>query len=376
MNFISVKIKVSDLFNGYEDNGEKGVVAYGGKLNVRPAYQREFIYNDKEKQAVITSIISGFPLNTFYWATNADGTYELMDGQQRTRSILEYLSNVFSIQYKTHPKYARNIDTSELHDLYLRILNYELQVYICTGTPEEKLDWFRILNTQQKQMTEQELRNAAYTGPWLSNAKSRLSAKESKDWCKYVSGNPIRQEILEIALNWVGYRDKVTIEVYMAKHQADVNADDLCDHFTRIINWIKGIFVNDGGEYRKEMKLVDWGDLYHKCHGNTYQETQLRIKCDKLMQDDDVTCKKGIYSYLLLGEEKNNERFLNIREFTESQKRTAYDQQRGICPICKNHFEINDMQGDHKTAWSKGGKTELANLQMLCSTCNNSKSNH
>lgn len=371
MNFISVKIKVSAIFNGYEDNGEKGVKACGGKLNVRPAYQREFIYNDKEQQAVITSIISGFPLNTFYWATGLDGSYELMDGQQRTMSVMKFLSGEFSIKYEGDTFTSGHLKNA-YPSLYARILDYEFQVEVCTGEAFEKLKWFRILNTPQKQMTEQELRNAAYAGTWLSDAKARLSSGGSKSWDDYVSGKANRQEILETAIKWVCCRDDVTIEDYMAAHQSDPDANDLCDYFTSVIAWVKDLFVDNGdGEYRKEMKQVDWGTLYHKCHKTDYPKTELRNRCAGLMGDDEVTCKKGIYSYLLLGDEK----FLSIREFTESQKRTAYDKQGGICPICKKHFEINEMQGDHVVPWSKGGKTEFANLQMLCSDCNRSKGN-
>ena len=88
------------------------------------------------------------------------------------------------------------------------------------------------------------------------------------------------------------------------------------------------------------------------------------------MMDEDVTKKSGIYTYLITGDEK----YLNIRSFTDNQKREAYERQQGICPICKNHFEITEMEGDHITPWHEGGKTDSDNLQMLCRDCNRRKS--
>ena len=371
MEFITKKIKVSDIFSGYVNLKEKGVVAYGGKLNVRPAYQREFIYNDKEEKAVINSILHGYPLNTFYWAANTDGDCELMDGQQRTMSVLEFLSGNFGITYNDDEIKASGLKKS-YPELYAKIMDYEFHVEVCTGTAMEKLEWFRILNTPQKQMTAQELRNAAYTGPWLSDAKSRLSSTGTKDWDDYVSGKAVRQEILEYALSCICEKNDCTIEQYMAEHQFDANSDELCDYFTRIISWVKDLFVKNNGTYRKEMKSVDWGKLYNECHNNDYPTTELRNKCDTLMADDEVTSKKGIYPYLLTGEE----RYLNLRAFSDTMKRAAYERQEGVCPVCKHHCELTEMQGDHISPWSKGGKTDLDNLQMLCSVCNNKKSNH
>lgn len=78
------EITVHDIFNGYQDNVINGVVGYGGKLNIRPAFQREFVYGDKERDAVLDTVINGFPLNVMYWFDDSNGNYELLDGQQRT----------------------------------------------------------------------------------------------------------------------------------------------------------------------------------------------------------------------------------------------------------------------------------------------------
>lgn len=362
MNIELHEIPVRDVVNGYVDSAENGVVGYGGKLNIRPAFQREFIYKDKQRDEVINTVMKGFPLNVMYWVKSDNGGYELLDGQQRTISIAQYVNGDFSVN---HMGFDNLTDTERE-----QILNYKLMIYICEGTDKEKLDWFKIINIAGEQLTAQELRNAIYTGEWLTEAKKYFS----KTGCPahaiasdYLKGAAIRQDYLETAISWISARDGIEIEDYMAKHQHDPNCNELWLYFQNVINWVKVIFP----KYRKEMKGLEWGVYYNKYSQNNYDPKTLESRIAELMQDDDVTKKSGIYEYLLDGAEKH----LSIRAFTQSMARAAYERQKGVCPICRQHFEITEMQADHITPWSKGGKTTPENCQMLCAECNRRKSN-
>ncbi len=353
------KIKVKEIFDGYIDSEEEGVVGYGGKLNIRPKYQREFVYNEKQRNAVIETILKGFPLNVMYWADNTDDTYEVLDGQQRTLSFCQYINGDFSL----NEKYFHSLTQTEKD----KILNYECMIYFCSGNDLEKLEWFKTINIAGEELTSQELRNAVYTGAWLTSAKAYFSKSNcpaynmGKD---YINGVALRQDFLETALNW---KSKGHIEEYMSAHQCDPNANELRIYFKNVIDWVEMTFTN----YRKEMKGVDWGQLYDTYHDVTYDLNKLESRIKDLMMDDDVTNKRGIYPYVLSG----NERTLNIRAFSESQKRKAYEKQNGICPTCGNKFKYEQMEGDHITPWCEGGKTSDENCQMLCRTCNRIKSN-
>lgn len=354
------EITIRDITNGYVDNQENGVVGYGGKLDIRPPFQREFIYNEKERNAVIDTINKNFPLNVMYWSKNGD-KYELLDGQQRTLSICQYVNGDFSVDYKGFSNLTK--------DLQDKILDYKLMIYICEGTPSEKLDWFKIINIAGEKLTDQELRNSQYTGTWLHDAKRHFS----KTGCpayqigeKYLNGSTIRQDYLETALSWISNRDGIEIEEYMRIHQNDADANELWMYFQSVIDWINRIFP----KYRKEMKGIDWGTIYNEYKDQPYNSDKLEEKIVELMTDDDITSKKGIYLYLITGKEK----YLNIRAFTDNQKREAYERQKGICPMCGEHYEINEMEGDHITPWHDGGKTTTENLQMLCKECNRRKS--
>ena len=371
-----VHIKVRDLFNGYQDNGPDGVVAYGGKLDVRPAYQREFVYKPEQQQAVIDTVSKGYPLNVMYWADQGDGHYELIDGQQRTLSICTFLNNDFSC--KGLFGFSRPLQFGSLpSNLQAKLLDYELTVYICDGTESEKLEWFKTINIAGEELTNQELRNAVYKGSWVSDAKRYFSKTGCAAYglgSKYLKGTAIRQDYLESVIYWYGDQamPKLDIEDCMMKHQHKPNAQDLWDYFQRVIEWVETLFPT----YRKEMKGLPWGIYYNRYHKNTYDPIALEQEIATLMADEDVTKKSGIYKYVLEKAIGNDDPSgLSIRAFSDSQKRTIYEQQGGVCPHCGKKCEYEEMEGDHITPWSKGGKTELANLQMLCQVCNRRKSN-
>ncbi len=354
-------IKVRELVQNYKDNDEGGVTGYNDRLDIRPPYQREFVYSDAKQQAVMDTVTKGFPLNTMYWVCRSDGRYEVLDGQQRTISICRYVQG----DYAHNMRYFSNLQADEKE----AILNYELQVYFCEGTESEKLEWFKTINIAGEKLTDQEIRNAVYAGTWTAEAKkifskSNCAAKLLSD--KYVNANPIRQELLEKAIAWYEGKDDKLICNYMGVHQHDKNANELWLYFQSVIAWVKALFT----VYRKEMKSVEWGELFNKYNKNEYDAVEFEDEISALIADDEVTNYKGIYYYLF----DRKESHLNLRQFDDKMKRKAYEAQNGICPLCKNHFEYTEMEGDHIVPWSKGGKTEMSNLQMLCRLCNNTKS--
>lgn len=357
-------IKVSQLVEGYVDKQEEGVRGYGGKLNIRPAYQREFIYGEKQRNEVIHTVRKGFPLNTMYWAVSADGGYELMDGQQRTISVCQYVAGDYSVAIDGNPLGFHNLPANKKQ----QILDYELSIYVCEGEPSEKLDWFKIINIAGLKLTDQELRNAIYTGPWLADAKkwfSKSGCPAAQIGDKYVNGSPIRQEILETALEWISGDQP---EDYMADHQHDANASELWQHYQEVIAWIERTFPT----YRaKMMKGLDWGRFYRE-HGQRkdLNAAELDKRIAALIQDDEVEAKRGIYEYLLT----DNEKTLSLRTFSEAIKLAAFEKQKGVCPVCKKTFEFGQMEADHIVPWHKGGKTMPENCQMLCMLDNRTKS--
>lgn len=368
MNIIPLALTIRDVVSGYIDDAEEGVSGYDGRLNIRPPYQREFIYNDKQQCEVIRTIKRGLPLNVMYWCKTADGDYEVMDGQQRTLSFCKYINGEFSVDNL----YFDNLPEDERE----AILNYKLTIYSCEGTDSEKLEWFRIINIAGEQLTDQELRNAVFSGPWVSDAKRYFS----KTGCAagiiggdYLKGSSIRQEYLETAMKWIADKESVetgvsvTIEDYMGRHQRDTSAVQLWNYFQSVINWVKAVFP----KVRKEMKGVQWGLLYNRNGQRTDLDPDaLETRIQELFQDEEVTKLSGVYEYLLTGDEK----YLSLRKFDSRLAKRKYEQQNHKCAICGKEFPFEKMQADHIIPWSQGGRTVEDNCQMLCTPCNLKKS--
>ena len=359
------EITIRELTEGYQDNAENGVRGYAGRLDIRPPYQREFVYNNKQRDAVIDTVMKKFPLNVMYWAVRDDGTYEVIDGQQRTLSICQYVNGDFSFSKTGYAFYNLTEDEQQ------GFLKYKLMVYLCSGTSREKLDWFETINIAGAELTAQELRNAVFSGPWVSDAKryfSKNGCPAYKQGSSYVSGSPIRQDYLETAIRWIsGAKNNEEIREYMSRHQHDTNALALWSYFQSVITWVQGTFVK---KREKFMKSVDWGELYNHYKDNIYDTALLEQETARLLMDDDVTRKSGIYPYLLTGDERH----LSIRAFTPAMAQAAYERQQGICPRCGKHFDFKDMEADHITPWHAGGRTVADNCQMLCRDCNRRKS--
>ena len=370
MNIVLHPTPVRDLVEGYENLGYDGVTGYGGLLDIRPKFQREFVYKMKERQAVITTVLSGFPLNVMYWSLYIDNStgetaYELLDGQQRTMSICEFVEGEFSVDIAGYPKNFDNLSPEDQGTL----LDYELMIYHCEGAEDEKLRWYEVINIAGLKLTPQELRNAIYTGPWLTNAKRFFSRENqgahllSKDYVNVT--NVDRQALLERAITWVAGKGDDAIKGYMNEHRLDPNANAIWTHFKNVIDWAKLTFP----KVRSPMKSVPWNDLFEKFKDETLDSKNLEGRVKVLMQDSEVEKKAGIYSYVLTGDERE----LGLRTFDDNTKREAYELQNGVCPQCGEHFELGEMDGDHIVPWDQGGKTTANNCQMLCVRDNRSR---
>ncbi len=383
MEIKRVSIKIVDLCDGYkndsEEDIERGVYAYHGKLCVRPAFQRMFVYDKKQENAVIDTALKGFPLNIMYWVDNGDGTYDCLDGQQRTISLCNFVDGISSFQAPWLKDNARiyihtlkRIDP----DLYAKFMNYELEVYICRGTKAEQMEWFKTINIAGEELYPQELRNASYVSRWLTDAKRYFSKANASSTAKcpaerlggqYTNKNANRQEILEQVISWrIGSKEDVDICNYMEAHINDKDASDLWNYFNNVINWITTVFYET---YDKGMATVNWGKLYNDYHTEDFDADEISEKFNELMmykatKELDISVAK-ICEYCIT----RDEALLKHREFNEAQKTTMYNQQRGICPDCGKHYLKAEMHAHHIVPWYNGGVTELANGVMLCEEC-------
>ena len=370
MTIKQIEVTVGDIARGYINNEEQGVRGYSGQLDIRSPYQREFIYNENEQQAVISTVLKGYPLNVMYWvrrSEDAECPYEVMDGQQRTLSLCEYVDGKFAYDFKNF--------FNQPADIQKLILDYPLTIYLCEGEPSEKLEWFKTINIAGKPLNEQEINNAVYAGPFVTDAKRHFSKSNcgayrlGKD---LVNGTPIRQEFLKKALEWMAEHETregkpQSVVGYMAEHQHDPNANNLWTYFQNVLNWTITNF--DLKKFKKIMKGLNWALYYDKYHSTTLDTADLASRISKLILDSDVQKQMGIIPYVLTGDERH----LDLRCFPDDIKQAVWEKQHHICPSCQKEFDYEFMEGDHITPWREGGRTVIENCQMLCRECNRRK---
>lgn len=377
---------VADVCKGFvfDRNENKGLYGLNGQLIIQPEYQRNYIYGDgKRDVAVVESLLSEYPIGLLYFVKTPDGKYEVLDGQQRITSFARFVNRSwpFAVERNGKPRYFDSLDQED-KDL---LLNTNLTIYVCEGTSAEIQKWFETINIAGVPLVKQELRNAAYHGPFVSLARAEFSNSGNSNmnrWKTYIKGDPKRQAILEAALDWVSNGN---IEDYMAKHRYDDNIRELKNHFDTVMDWIDNLF-----DYTEsEMCGQEWGRLYREYHKNAYDKDRVNRRILELIEDDQVNNNRGVIEYILGGEKDT--KLLQVRVFDEKTKKAVYQRQtndakkKGVsnCPMCAEGTDNNkdriykytEMDGDHVTAWSKGGATDISNCTMLCRTHNHIKGN-
>jgi len=369
----------------YNELEGRGLFGLAGQLVIQPEYQRNYIYNDGKKDvAVIDSLLRGYPLGLIYFNV-VGGGLEVLDGQQRITSVGRFVTGKFAIRVDGREQTFASLPLEE----QAKIRESELLVYQCEGTEKEIKDWFRTINISGVPLNTQEMLNAIYSGPFVTKAKAEFSNSKNANmqkWSSYIKGDPKRQEILEVALEWVSAPQGISVDAYLAQHRGDPAIDGLKTYFTSVIDWIGSVFTRPPD---KEMKGLEWGRLYESYHATAYNAALVDADVTALLGDPAVVTRKGAYEYVLGG--KSDPKLLSIRLFDEKTKATKYQQQTQAasiagtsnCPLCavgdnankSRIYKQSEMDADHVAAWSSGGSTDLSNCEMLCVTHNRAKGN-
>lgn len=381
-------LSIKELCEGFQYNEYegRGLFGWNGKLVIQPEYQRNYIYARNNKDVgVINSLLKGYPIGLFYFNKIKDGNYEVLDGQQRITSIGRFLTGKFGIKDKNNvPQYFASLPAEDRR----RLEDTKIVFYVCEGEEGEIKEWFKTINIAGVPLTQQELLNAVYSGPFVSKARSVFSKSQNPfltKWKTYIKGDVERQEILERALEWVA-KGKENIADYMAVNRDKDNIDELVAYFNSVIDWADTTFV--GTEVT--MQGLEWARLYETYHNKSYDRATLWGRVQTLLSDPYVQNKKNVYEFVLGGEEDT--KLLHVRFFDKRiadavyRKQTEDAMKRGVsnCPDCctEGHaatktkiWSQSEMDADHVTPWSKGGATTIENCRMLCRGHNRARGN-
>jgi len=319
---LKTNITVQEICDGfiYNELEGKGLFGLSGKLTIQPEYQRNYIYAEENREAgVIESVLKEYPIGLIYFNKVGKDTFEVLDGQQRVTSLGRFITDKFAIKDENGmPQIFGNM----AKDKQNKILETKLLIYECEGAESQIKEWFKTINIAGVPLNNQELLNAVYSGPFVTKAKEEFSNSQNANiqkWSTYVSGSANRQKFLECALDWVS---KGNIGDYMSKHRKDKNIDELKKYFNTVIDWISSIFT----DVESEMCGLEWGRLYEEYHKKSYNPSKVSAEVRKLYGDFFVKDKKGIFEYIMEG--NNDTKLLNVRIFDEPTK-------RAVCkPLC------------------------------------------
>ncbi len=384
---LNTSITVKEVCDGftYNEFEGKGLFGLSGKLTIQPEYQRNYIYaseGGKREISVIDSVLKGYPIGLIYFNKLSQNQYEVLDGQQRITSLGRFLTDKFAI---TDSNGLQQNFSGMAKDKREQILKTKLLVYECEGTESEIKEWFKTINIAGVPLVPQELLNAIYSGPFVTRAKEEFSNSNNANiqkWSAYIKGSANRQAFLERALDWVSQGN---IDDYMSTHRNDDNINEIKSHFENVINWISSIFIDVEGE----MQGLDWGALYGEHHQKEYDPGKISAEVRKLYGDPYVKNRKGIYEYILGG--LVDTKLLEVRYFDDATRKSVYTDQttkaeldgKSNCSYCaighdanqNRIWQLSDMDADHVSAWSKGGKTSSENCELLCKPHNRAKGN-
>jgi hypothetical protein len=381
------KYSVEAILDGfiYNEFEGKGLFGLAGRLVIQPEYQRNYIYAEdggKREQAVIHSLLKGYPLGLIYFNKVAENKFEVLDGQQRITSVGRFVTNKFAIMDNNgNPEYFDSLPA----DQQAKVRNAKLLIYECEGTETEIKQWFQTINIAGVPLNPQELLNAIYSGPFVTLAKAEFSNSQNANiqkWSAYIKGSANRQDFLERALEWVSKDD---IGGYMSGHRTKGNINELKAHFNGVIDWVSSVFK----DVEKEMQGVEWGRLYEQYHAKPYDPAKVSAEVTRLYGDPYVKSRRGVFEYVL--GRLQDPKLLDVRVFDEATKKSVYAKQTTAaeakntsnCPLCAVGHAANsskiwkfaEMDADHVSAWSKGGDSSAKNCQMLCVTHNRAKGN-
>ena len=371
MRITPKRITVRELVDGYEEDLDDRVIGWGGKLDIRPSYQRQYIHDNNPdfKKNLIKSVYHQLPINLIYFAKTGADAYELLDGQQRILTICKYISGQeFHVKLDGKICYFNQLEADGSAG---QILDYEVHVHICEGEVKELMEWFHTINTGAEKLSDQEVRNSLYNGSWVTDAKRYFTKKGGQaEMCgRYMTGKRERQHHLEQIIQWrIGSKKDEDICAFMGKHRQNPDAKELWRYFEDVDAWILGLFDED-----KSLRGIDWGRLHRKYSERNYDPESTKERAKELLDDYEVKAKSGVYEYILSGEIE--EKYLNLRTFDKAVKKKVWIKQGRICPPCKKALTLRNAHADHIKPWSKGGKTEEENCMVLCMQCNLSKSN-
>lgn len=394
------------------------VCGFKNRIDTNPDFQRPAVWSLGQKQLLIDTILRGYDIPKLYWrkVSKTPEKYEVVDGQQRLRTIFEFHSGDFAL-----PKDADDIDGLVVakmkyidlpEDLRLRFDNYALDVIVLSDTSEDEVREMFLRLQNGTTLKAQEKRNAM-PGKMRAFIKelskhpffSRVGFADSRFTYDLVAA-----QMTAIELNGGPCHIRNANLNAMYEFQADFDSSGTkARKIRKVLEYLSHAFTEKTPELER-FNVVSLYALVSHCLESyviqgrqdalrewfikfeTNRRTQEGLSADQC--DPELLAYKERTSHstdaqdsiqwrheLLLRkffeavpdiEQKDDQRL-----FSSEQRLAIFRRDGAICQVklkCDGlKCEWDAWQADHKVSWSQGGKTTVENGQVACPACNTSK---
>jgi len=338
-----------------------------GKIVSDISLQREIVYNLEKQELVIDSIVHGVPLPAFYLWKNEQGILEVLDGKQRIHAIRRFKENDLQYQGKIWKEMK-----PELQDA---INACELSIIVCKGTEALKREIFRRINTLGVALNAYEVLNGLYHGEYLRGLTAYVT--NDRDVRKIFESNS-RGKNQYAVLNLLKTLKRFdSIDEYVKGEQNNSFEKDQRE-ISKYIRFVAEVF----DKYTELSIKFNLALKYHKdvaIWKENRKEINSRImrylKSDDAKLTDKAKEIEDIIQAVVKGISVDDKRLFSQDDKLELLRKATSENGKYACAICGRWFADDELTVDHIEAWSKGGRTELSNAQLLCRPCNSKKNN-
>jgi hypothetical protein len=389
-----------------------------GQLDLQPKFQREYVWNTKPElpSRLIESLLLEIPIPPIYFGKVAEGRLEVIDGQQRLTTLVDFVSNQFALRKL---RSMASLNEKRFKDLTKqqqeKILDTPIRSIVidAAGNTELRYEVFERLNRGSMILNEQELRNCLYRGPF-----NDLLAELEMDsyWRKAKGGSSPegRFKERETILRFFAFADRISqyagslkqfLNEYMARY-APREQNELKVHAGLFRQTMQNVYAVFG---EKSARLYDVNLRTNRGNWETkFSVTALDIQASALMNRPAVKVQKAaeqireLFLFTLLTDNEMKDaiskrtassaqtriRWTKFRQlidpiidgtvieprFFEYEFRKQLFEESDLCRLCKNQIHtFEDCTVDHIVPYSKGGKTIQENAQLAHRGCNAKK---
>lgn len=373
-----------------------------GSMDLDPEYQRGAVWAKPRKALLVDSMLRGYDLPKIYLreTPNSEESYEVVDGVQRLTAMDDFARGEFALPKDSEYSGFKYHQLPE--HIQERFDDYQLDFTVLEDcTDEEVREMFLRLQRGVRLNTAEELRAVSgdmndFVEGLVSSRFFELTACFSKS---RGASRHVAAQVTKLALNGVGDVRKADLMKFYSDHRK-WNPNPAANQLKTVVNWLHGVFGDTHPVFRNRaqsvsviyLTLVLWSSYALKDSGEVFRDAIEAFDSQVALGDGSVrdyatamshSSDQGVsielrHEYLLAAMQPMLDTVPakdSHRQFRTPDRVTAWYRARGICEEtgCDRAVSFGDFHADHHKAWSRGGKTTLDNLRVLCPAHNLAK---